>query len=210
VKTGRAICEIVAVIATALLHPVFADVLHQRAAFIGLALGGWTVYLGVRLRRERGTLKQMGLRWEGLAPAFLAASVVGAAALVTMGVIAQTRQALVFRWQMFLLLGLYPVWGTMQQLLVQGIFVRPVVTMGTGVWPKLLATALAALMFGAVHLPDMRLAAATCSLGAVFAAIYLRWGNLWPLGLYHGWLGLFFYYWVLGRDPWGELFDTTR
>jgi hypothetical protein len=210
VKSSRGIYEIVAVVATALLHPVFADVLHQRAAFIGLALGGWTVYLGVWVGRERGTLKQMGLRREGVAPAFLAASLVAAAALVTMGVIAQARQALVFRWQMLLLLGLYPVWAMMQQLLVQGVFVRTVVAMGTGVWPKLVATVLAAFLFGAVHLPDMRLAAATCLLGAVFTLIYLRWRNLWPLGLYHGWLGVFFYYWVLGRDPWGELFNTTR
>ena len=28
----------------------------------------------------------------------------------------------------------------------------------------------------------------------------------WPLGLYHGWLGAFAYFWILERDPWQELF----
>src|ERR1039458_5460111 len=88
------------------------------------------------------------------------------------------------------------------------IFVRTLAGMGAGLWPKLVATALATLLFGAVHLPDMRLAAATCVLGGAFTLIYLRWRNLWPLGLYHGWLRVFFYYWVMGREPWGEMFGA--
>ena len=52
----------------------------------------------------------------------------------------------------------------------------------------------------------LKLVAATGLLGAVFALIYMRWRNLWPLGLYHGWLGVFYYYWILGRDPWAETF----
>jgi hypothetical protein len=208
-KMRRVSYEIGAVIATALLHPVFVDVLHQRAIFIGLALGSWVCYLGARFWRENSIFRDLGFRMEGLAPAFVAASLFAAEALFTMGVTAQARHALVFRWQMLLLLALYPLWGLVQQLLVQGIFVRSVVATGTGLWPELIATVLAALLFGAVHLPDIRLAAATCALGIVFTLIYLRWRNLWPLGLYHGWLGVFFYYWMLGRDPWSEMFGTT-
>jgi len=208
VQTRRAIYEIGAVIATALLHPLFVAVLHQRAVFIGLALGGWVWYCSARVRREQDALRKWGLRRAGLAPALAVTSLFGAAALATMGVIAAARHALVFRWQMLLLLALYPVWGMVQQLLVQGIFVRTVAAMGAGLWPKLVATGLAALLFGVVHLPDMRLAAATCFLGAALTLIYLRWRNLWPLGLCHGWLGVFFYYWVLGRDPWDEMFRS--
>jgi hypothetical protein len=35
--------------------------------------------------------------------------------------------------------------------------------------------------------------------------IFLRWRNVWPLGICHGWLGVLFYFWVLGRDPWLEI-----
>ncbi len=66
------------------------------------------------------------------------------------------------------------------------------------------ALELASVLFGAVHLPELRLVAATSLLGLVFTLIYLRWHNLWPLGVYHGWLGVFFCYWVLVRDPWRE------
>jgi len=36
--------------------------------------------------------------------------------------------------------------------------------------------------------------------------LYFRYRNLWPLGVLHGWLGAFFYLWVLGRDMWVENF----
>ncbi len=207
-KIGRDIAEIGAVIVTALLHPVFVDLLDQRALFILAALGGWVFYLARRVAQEKGVLQHWGFRKDGLAPAFLAASVFAAAALAVMTGIALARHTLVFRWPMSVLLGLYPVWGMFQQLLVQGVFVRTVTASGGGVWTKLLATAVAALLFGAVHLPDVGLAAATCLLGCVFTVVYLKWRTLWPLGLWHGWLGVFYYYWVLGRDPWADIFAT--
>ena len=42
-------------------------------------------------------------------------------------------------------------------------------------------------------------------MGGAFSANYLRHGNVWPLGLYHGVLGAAFYVWVLDRDPWREI-----
>ena len=202
----RGTYEIGAVILTALLHPVFVDVFHQRAVFIASALCGWVLYLASRAWKEKDLLRHWGFRKEGLGLAFIATSVFAVAALAVMTGIAVARQTLVFRWQMLVLLGLYPIWGTFQQLLVQGVFVRTMTASGGGLWPKVIATAVASVLFGAVHLPEPKLAAATCVLGLMFTLIYLRWQNLWPLGLYHGWLGVFYYYWVLGRDPWMETF----
>lgn len=48
--------------------------------------------------------------------------------------------------------------------------------------------------------------AATFMMGLAFTPMYLRHRNLWPLGIYHGWLGVLTYYWVLARDPWTEMF----
>ncbi len=207
-KFNRNTGEIGAVILTALLHPVFVDLFHQRASFIVLALGGWVIYLARRASQDNGVLQQWGFRRNGLGRAFTATSIFAALALAVMTGIALARHTLVFHWPMLVLLGLYPIWGTFQQLLVQGVFVRTATASGGRVGPKVLATAVASLLFGAVHLPDVRLAAATCLVGLVFTVVYLRWRNLWPLGLWHGWLGVFYYYWVLGRDPWAEMFMT--
>jgi uncharacterized protein len=206
VKLTRSAGEIGAVILTALLQPVFVMLLRQRALFILLALVAWAIYLVGRCRTERGAFREWGFRKEGLAAAFAATTLFALAALLVMGGLALAHHTLVVCWPMLVLLALYPIYGLFQQLLLQGVFVRAVTASATGVWPKIGATLLAAILFGAIHLPDTKLVIATFVLGLIFTPIYLRWRNLWPLGLYHGWLGVFFYYWLLGRDPWAELF----
>ena len=63
----------------------------------------------------------------------------------------------------------------------------------------------AALLFALVHVRDLRLAAGTLLLATALTPIWLRWRNVWPLGVCHGWLGGAYYHFVLGRDPWLEL-----
>jgi membrane protease YdiL (CAAX protease family) len=66
-----------------------------------------------------------------------------------------------------------------------------------------------ALLFGLAHWPDGVLMATTFLLGVVFIPMYLRWRNLWPLGVYHGWLGALMYFWILQRDPVAEILHLT-
>jgi uncharacterized protein len=42
-----------------------------------------------------------------------------------------------------------------------------------------------------------------------YHAIQLKERNIYVLGLFHGWLGGFFYYMVLGRDPFLEVFGKV-
>jgi hypothetical protein len=46
---------------------------------------------------------------------------------------------------------------------------------------------------------------ATFGLVLALAPIWLKWRNLWPLGLAHGWIGAVAYIAVLQRDPIREL-----
>ena len=46
----------------------------------------------------------------------------------------------------------------------------------------------------------------TFVLALLYSAVYLRERNLYALGLFHGWLGALFYYTVVGRDPFMEVF----
>ncbi|MBL8896253.1 MAG: hypothetical protein JNM84_01435 [Planctomycetes bacterium] len=79
---------------------------------------------------------------------------------------------------------LYPLWGLIQQVLVL----------------------VGALVFGAVHLPALLLTVGTTLLALLYVPQFLRDRNVGPLGVAHGWIGTFFYLWVLERDPWLELF----
>ena len=64
--------------------------------------------------------------------------------------------------------------------------------------PTVLITA---LLFGAVHLPDVPLALLCTLAGAFWTVCFLRVPNLLPLALAHGWIGTLTYAWLLGRDP---------
>jgi hypothetical protein len=192
--------EIAAVALTIALYVVCYEVLDARGLFIAVAFLGWTVYFVLRCARDPTAPHEYGLGRRGLRPTALAVAAVvavGAVACVGVGAARGTLQA---GRGLGLALALYPLWGLVQQLLVQAIVVRPLAER----LPATAVVATAAALFGAIHLPDVALTAATAALGAVFTPIYLRWRNVWPLGVGHGVLGALFYVEVLGRDPWAE------
>ncbi len=61
-----------------------------------------------------------------------------------------------------------------------------------------------AVLFGLIHIYDWRLAVATFLFELAAIPLYLRYRNLWPLGILQGWLGVLFYLWVLHEDLWME------
>ena len=67
---------------------------------------------------------------------------------------------------------------------------------------------LTATVFALVHFPSLLLVGATFGLAIIYTALYLRGQNLLALGIYHGWLGGFFFYTLLNRDPWQEVFGV--
>jgi len=201
--------EIAAAIATGALHPVFEDFLHLKGVFIAIVLGSWLCYLVVRVRARPTLLAEWGLSTANLEQSSAATAVVAVCVIAVLAWMASRGGSLPVHWHMLPLFLLYPVWGLFQQLMVQGIVVRPLALGVTPVISRGAAVVLSAAMFGAIHLPDANLAAATAVMGLVFTPLYLRWGNLWPLGLFHGWLGVAFYFWGLGRDPWVEVFLSS-
>ena len=202
----RAIIEIIAAAMTGLLHPLFVDVLRAKALFIALAGLAWSVYFVYRVRRDRSVLQEWGFREKNLRPASLAALVVLLGGVVALLLLLRGQGRVRLDLHMIPLLLLYPIWGLLQQFLVQALFVR---NLQAAKAPILVIVLAAAALFGLVHLPDWKLAFATFALGVALTPIYLRWRNLWPLGVCHGWLGVFAYFWIFHRDPWVEMFGST-
>jgi uncharacterized protein len=64
-----------------------------------------------------------------------------------------------------------------------------------------------ALLFSCVHYPFVLLMIGTFLLALFYGSIYLKEKNILALGLFHGWLGGLFYYTVVGRDPFLEMFN---
>ncbi len=99
---------------------------------------------------------------------------------------------------------IYPIWGVIQQFLVLGILVSNLEKIGALGQKPIILVLVGALVFGAIHLPDPVLTAATTILALVYVPLFLKHRNVLPLGVVHGWIGTLFYLWVLGRDVWTE------
>ena len=84
----------------------------------------------------------------------------------------------------------YCVWGVVQQWALNGFFVnRFVRALGDYPGGRYAAAVLAAICFGAAHLPNLYLALPSAALGLLAALAYLRYRNLIVLGIAHGIIG---------------------
>ena len=202
----RALLEIGGVILTGAGHLTFSA-LDASAYFIPLASLAWGGYVYYRARSDPEYLSNVGLTRDALGPALRDASYVAAGSLALMALVGAAQGSLSLRWGMAPGLLLYPTWGLVQQFLVQGLVSRNLNSGPEWLASPYVITPISAALFGLVHAPSWKLAAGTFALGLAYTPLYLKHQNLWPLGLYHGWLGVFYYYWVLGRSPWRSVLN---
>jgi len=163
----------------------------------------WGTYLLTQWRRRRS---EWGLVLRHNLGATVGALSLPAVALVAAGAWWATvhGRPLLPRY-LWLSMLLYPLWGFVQQWLVQCLFVdnlRRVADLPRG-WLVLIG----AIGFGILHVAEPLLWAATTALGGAYVWLFQRYRNLWPLAVLHGWLGSLFYPWVLDRNPMADLVD---
>jgi hypothetical protein len=193
--------EVAAVVATGLLFLLFRY-LGLQGVFVPLAASFWTGLVWHHARRDPSVLRTWGFRLDTLWPAFQATTAFSLPVAGVMALAGATRGRLSFPPHAWILMAMYPIWGVVQQFLVQALLVRNL----EGSLPRYGLLLVGSSLFAVVHVPETPLMLATFGLGLVYIPLYLRYRNLWPLGFYHGWLGTLFYLWVLGRDPWVETF----
>lgn len=99
---------------------------------------------------------------------------------------------------------LYPIWGILQQYLVLGIFGDNLKRLSNGKLSDTVVVMLTACLFAIVHYPHPALIASTFFLAIVYMSLYLRGHSILAMGVFHGWLAAFFFYYALGRNPWLE------
>jgi len=192
------------VVLTGVLHLVTSEI-GARRAFIPAAALGWGGYVALRARAEPGFLGDLGLTRRNLGPAFRDATLAAVGSAAAMAAIGAAQGSLHLNAHAVPLAAMYPAWGLVQQTLVQGMVARNLSEAEGLLGSPYVVVPVTAALFGMVHLPNVRLAAGTTALGLVFTPLYLKHRNLWPLGLYHGVLGVLFYFWVLDKDPWTYL-----
>lgn len=208
-QNDRLVCwvEVAAVGATGVLHLLFKG-LGAKGVFIALAMAGWSFYIIYRVRKDPSQWTAWGFRTDNLLPAFVWPTVLFVVAATAMAGFGLMHGRMSWKAHTPVLLVFYPLWGIIQQFLVQALGVTNLMRLFPGLG-RIVAVPVGVVLFSVVHYPNEWLMVGTGFLAALFIPCYLQDRNLWPLGLYHGWLGTFFYLWVLGQDPWMTVFGRS-
>jgi len=142
---------------------------------------------------RRETPAKLGFKWRlpARALARLAAFLaLVALALLILGLALHSIRAITFEGALLSFL-LYCLWGLFQQFILNGYFVNRFSDFLPGHLQAV--PLLAAAFFSLAHLPNWFLMLATAAGGYVCARIYLRYGNLYFLGVAHGVVGFLLY-----------------
>ena len=197
--------EIAAVVLTGLMKYIFMDWLELRIFYIGVACLFWTFYIFKMYRVNKLILQHWGFRKDYFKNAFLfltpfAMAII--AAIVWYGI---SNKTMILNWHLIPVFVFYPLWGIIQQFLIIALVAGNLQSLTAVKIRKFQIILLISVLFALVHYPSLPLMLFVFLMELLFTSAYFRWRNLWPLGLYHGWVASLLLFFVLGRDLWNEL-----
>lgn len=193
---NRAKVELGLIITTSSLHFIFENLLHLKTVFLAAAALVWIPYLAFRVFQRPGTMRSWGLRLDNLKDSFKLTSVCCIPLLAASIICGSMTGHFPPPDSFWFILCVYPLWGFVQQFLLNTLVVRNLRIF----FPAGVTVSLASFLFCLSHTPDWPLMGLTFFVGLVWTALYLKIPNLFVLGLWHGILGTAAYYFILGRD----------
>jgi membrane protease YdiL (CAAX protease family) len=146
----------------------------------------WILFVTIR---SRAGIKRLGLRITGMRRAMWVVALATAAALmgVWVSVRLHTLHAVFRNFRVEWAFLAYIVWALLQQFILQDFFLARL----TRIVPtRAAAVIIAGLLFALAHVPNPVLVIATLVWGIVACLLFLRYRNLYVLGLAHAILGM--------------------
>jgi len=197
--------EIAAVVGTGLMKFILMDWLGLRLFYVFAACLFWFIYVYRKHKKNPDVLKLWGFQKAYMRSSFfvlIPVALVIISGTVIYGVLNEVNFV---SWHILPVLVLYPAWGIIQQFMMVGIVAGNLNKLTDVKITDSQIILFTAFLFALVHFPSIPLVGFTFFLEIIFIKIYLKWPNIWSLGLFHGWIGTFFTYFVLERDLWSEL-----
>ncbi len=183
------------------------DYLEWKLFFILSALVGWGIYILYRSNQHPDILHYWGFRTDTFRSVVKILLPFGIGALLIFLIIGYVNNSINITWHIIPILFIYPLWGTIQQFLVISLFGGNLQDLKLNQVSKPIIITLSALLFGLVHYPYYWLMFGTFILALLYGYVFLKVRNIYAMGLFHGWLGGLFYYTVVNRDPFLEVFN---
>lgn len=197
--------EIALIFLTAILKWILVDGYGLRVYFIPAAFLIWVSFIIYKATQEPNFFANAGFNQKNLKSASLLCAMLIFSLASIMGAYGKLKHFGVDQQHLLIAICIYPIWGFLQQFIVMRFVAVNLQTFNMSKPAIILITALA---FGAVHIPVWPLFGATFLIGLPFTALYIKYKNLWPLGITHGVLGAFFYFYVLNEDPIAQIINS--
>ena len=198
--------EISAVILTAIAKFLFMDFLNWKLPFIIVAIIFWVGYIIFQHKRKPAVTRYWGFRTDNFGQVIKTILPFAMIAVIIFIFIGISQHTIRITWHILPVLCVYPIWGTIQQFLLIALTAGNLQDYKHTKIPKQFIILLSALLFGLIHYPCTWLMLGTFVLAIFYCLVYLKQRNIYALGVFHGWLGTLFFYTVVGRDPFLEVF----
>ncbi|MDO5979747.1 CPBP family intramembrane glutamic endopeptidase [Flavivirga spongiicola] len=206
ISNKRRLIEILGVVLTALGKFIFMDYLDWRLFYVVFATTLWILYIIFRYKVEKGVIRYWGFRTDNFKYALkLMVPFATISVMLFLG-IGHYQNTINITWHILPLLITYPIWGSMQQFLIIGLIAGNLNDLKNRKLSKGFIIFITALLFSVVHFPSIWLMIGTFALALFYGYMYLKVKNIYVMGVFHGWLGALFYYTVVNKDPFQEVF----
>ena len=195
--------EIGAVILTALGKFIFYDILHLQLVYILIMFCFWVVYAVWRLKRNPTSMKEWGFRTDNFLSVFKMVLPFGLVCISSCFIVGYFLETIHLNWHIIPIIFLYPIFGTLQQFLLMSLVAGNLQKLNVR---NLFIILITAFLFAFLHYPEWWLILGTFILASFYSYVYLREKNLYILGIFHGIIGAIFYYTIVSKDPFVEVF----
>ncbi|NOS93849.1 MAG: CPBP family intramembrane metalloprotease [Cyclobacteriaceae bacterium] len=200
------IIEIAVAVLTAIGKIIFMDILNWRLPFISIVILGWGSYILWQRKHHPDRIIQWGFRtdnWWSVSKRVLPFALLAISSFLVIGLLNNSIQ---WTWHIVPILLIYPLWGILQQFLVIALVAGNLQDLDEHKQRSGSIIFITSLLFAIVHYPHAWLMGGTFLLALFYGYIFLKERNIYVLGILHGWLGALFFYTVLNRDPFSEVF----
>ena len=208
IRDNSRLFEIIAVLITGAGKFIFMDWLNWRAFYVVGACLFWIGFVIYRYKKDPNILEYWGFTKTNFKETFLMLLPLGIISVAAFFLIGNYFGTIIINKNIIPIFILYPIWGVIQQFIVVALVAGNLKDMENINISNASIIILTAFVFAIVHFPFLTLVGGTFLLALVYTTVYLKKKNLYVLGLFHGWLGAFYFYTIVGRDPWAEVFGV--
>ena len=185
---------------------IFMDWLKEKLLFTSIVALFWTAYIIYLSLNQKHRLQRIGFNKENILPVFKLIFPFAVLSIFISLLVGYYLETINITWHILPVLLTYPIWGIIQQFLIMGVVTGNLEDLKQTRSKPVLIIIISAILFSAIHFPNHWLMLGTFALAMFYSFIYLKKKNLWVLGILHGWIGAIYFYTIVDRDPFLEMF----